>query len=113
MSEFQTGSGSSLFVDLIDNWPGSGLGPEMLQVSRGLRIDHLPISTGFAKVGSTLEESPVTAFEKVALRVVEGRIAVAVTVTILVAQETHPTRKKNRKTHSTAPRSAKKKPTKW
>jgi hypothetical protein len=61
----------------------------MLQISRVLRINHLPVATWFAKMRMRLEECAVSAFQQVALGVVERWIAIAMTVAVLVTQKPH------------------------
>jgi len=62
----------------------------MFKVSRVMRVNHGPIATRLAEIWVCFEECTIAALQQVALGIQQRRVAIAVTVSILVAQKSHP-----------------------
>ncbi len=74
------------------------LGPELLHLSRVVRVNHERVAGRSAHVRVGLEERLVPAFEHVDLGKVERRVVVAVQDSVLVPQEAGPVKDRVKKT---------------
>jgi len=62
----------------------------MFEISSVTWVNHCLVATGLAEIRVCFKECVVAAFQQVALGVQQRRVAITVTVSILVAQKSHP-----------------------
>jgi len=62
----------------------------MFEISRVTRVNHRPIATRLAELWVCFKECTIAALQQVALRIQQRWVAITVTVSVLVAQKSHP-----------------------